>query len=87
MANWEYRVESVSMADKWSAKKQQQEINDFQANLNSLGAQGWEMISYESVPMYGSFSTKLKGHAYLLFLKRPALGQGFKAQTDVTDEV
>lgn len=38
MANWEYRVESVSMADKWSAKKQQQEINDFQANLDSLGS-------------------------------------------------
>jgi hypothetical protein len=30
------------------------------------------MISYESVPMFGSFSSNLKGYAYLLFFKRPA---------------
>jgi hypothetical protein len=30
------------------------------------------VISYESIPMYGYFSSKLEEHAYyLLFLKRP----------------
>lgn len=28
------------------------------------------MISYESVPMFDSFTSKLKGYAYLLFFKR-----------------
>jgi hypothetical protein len=35
------------------------------------GDGGWEMMSYGSVPMFGAFSNKLKGYAYLLFLKRP----------------
>jgi hypothetical protein len=30
------------------------------------------MISYESVPMFDSFSSKLKGYAYLVFFKRIA---------------
>ncbi len=68
---WEYTVEQYSMADRWSAKKQADELTQFQGRLNDMGAEGWEMISYESVPMYGAFSSKLKGHAYLLFFKRP----------------
>ena len=70
MQKWEYKVESMTMADRWSAKKQEQELNDLRSGLNTLGSQGWELISYESIPMYGSFSSKLKGYAYLLFMKR-----------------
>jgi hypothetical protein len=58
------------MAEKWSPKKQQAEVERFQERLNQFGAEGWEMISYEGVQMYGSISNKLKGSAYLLFLKR-----------------
>jgi len=29
------------------------------------------MLSYESVPLYGSWSNKLKGYTYLLFFKKP----------------
>jgi hypothetical protein len=56
--------------DRWSAKGQAQEIANLQTRINELGDEGWEMISYESVPMFGSFSNKLKGYAYLLFFKR-----------------
>ena len=63
-------MESVSIADRWSAKGQAQEIANLQTRINELGDEGWEMISYESVPMFGSFSNKLKGYAYLLFFKR-----------------
>jgi hypothetical protein len=35
-----------------------------------LATRAGEMISYESVPMFGSFSNKLKGYAHLLFFKR-----------------
>ncbi len=82
MANWEYRVESGYMGDydTKATKEQQDEINDFQANLNILGAQGWEMISYESVPIYADDKFKPSEHAYLLFLKRKNPFQFFKLQ-------
>lgn len=67
---WEYKVINFDFAERWSQKRQRQEVENFQTRLNELGSEGWEMISYESVPMYGSFTGKLKGSAYLLFLKR-----------------
>lgn len=69
-ATWEYQVLNFDFAERWSKKKQEQEIDNFQRRLNELGQQGWEMIAYEAVPMTGAFSGNLKGHAYLLFLKR-----------------
>ncbi len=72
MASWQYHVEQMTIADKWSSKAQAAEIAGLNARLNALGAQNWEMVGYESVPLYGSFSSKLKGYAYLVFLKRPA---------------
>lgn len=71
MANWEYHVRSFSITEKWSAKMQAAEVLNFQNTLNELGAQGWEMVSYESVPLTGNFSGQQKGFAYLLFFKRP----------------
>ncbi|HVM20400.1 MAG TPA: hypothetical protein VNT52_09335 [Acidimicrobiales bacterium] len=71
---WEYRVEVMDFAERWSPKRQTEEVQKFQARLNAMGQDGWEMISYESIPMYGSISNKLKGHAYLMFLKRPVAG-------------
>ena len=71
MTRWKYGVEAFSMADRWSAKAQSAELDRLQAKLTEWGEEGWEMISYESIPMYGSFSIKLKGHAYLLFFKKP----------------
>ena len=52
---------TMDFAERWSDKRQQVEVANFQQRLNELGAEGWEMISYESVPMYGAFSNKLKG--------------------------
>ena len=48
-----------------------EEIAQFNAVLNQAGANGWEMVSYESVPLTGSFTNNIKGYAYLLFFKRP----------------
>jgi Domain of unknown function (DUF4177) len=68
---WEYVVLSFDFAERWRPKRQAEEIRKFQDRLNELGAQGWEMVAYESVPMTGAFTGNLKGHAYLLFMKRP----------------
>lgn len=67
---WEYKIESVSVTDKWSSKKQAEEFQKLNQKLNELGAEGWEMISYESIPMMGSITKNLKDYAYLVFFKR-----------------
>lgn len=76
MAKWEYLVKQMSFADRWSVKRQEAEIEAFNVTLNLMGADGWEVVSYESVPMYGAFSNKLKGYAYLTFFKREQQGSG-----------
>jgi hypothetical protein len=70
MAIFEYHVETVNISDRWSAKRQREEIETFRVYLNKMGAEGWEMISYESVPLTGHFTDKIKGYAYLTFFKR-----------------
>jgi hypothetical protein len=68
---WEYRVFAAEIVERWSAKKQAQEVQAFQERLNGLGAEGWEMISFDTVPLTGSFSNNIKGYIYLTFFKRP----------------
>jgi len=70
MSKWEYKVEAVTVNEKWSQSKQQKEIENLQHNLNTMGQEGWEMLSYESIPLLGTFSKNLKGYAYLVFFKR-----------------
>jgi hypothetical protein len=71
VSTWEYHVETINISERWSAKKQQEEVERFRVRLNSIGAEGWEMISYESVPLTGTFTNSIKGYAYLTFFKRP----------------
>jgi hypothetical protein len=72
MAKWQYHVETVNISDRWSLKRQRDEVNRFRSYLNEMGNEGWEMISYESVPLTGSFTGNIKGYAYLTFFKRQA---------------
>lgn len=68
---WEYHIESINLSDRWTFKKQQAEVAAFKDRLNGLGGEGWELVSYDAVPLTGSFSEKIKGYAYLTFFKRP----------------
>jgi hypothetical protein len=68
---WEYRIENVTVVERWTSKRQTEEIDAFQGRLNTLGADDWEMVSFETVPLTGRFSDKIKGYVYLAFLKRP----------------
>jgi hypothetical protein len=70
MVLWEYHVEQMNISDRWSAKRQREEVIAFRDYLNKLGAEGWEMVSYESVPLTGTFTSKINGYAYLTFFKR-----------------
>ena len=70
MPKWEYRVEELTITDKWNSKKRDEEFEKFSQKLNSLGSQGWELISYQAIPLVGSWSKDVKGYAYLGMLKR-----------------
>jgi hypothetical protein len=69
---WEYQVESVKVIERWSQKKQAEEVASFQSSLNAKGRENWEMVSFETIPLTGSFSGNVKGYVYLVFWKRPA---------------
>ena len=69
MAKWEYLVEELTITDKWNSKKRDEEFEKFSQKLNSLGSQGWELISYQAIPLVGSWSKDVKGYAYLGMLK------------------
>jgi hypothetical protein len=71
MATWTYKIESVSIVDRWGSKHQAQEVQAFQDKLNGLGVEGWEMIGFETVPLTGAYSRDVKGYIYLCFFKRP----------------
>jgi hypothetical protein len=70
--HWEYHVEQTEIVERWSGKRQAEEIAKFTARLNQLGQQGWEMVGFESVPLMGGITGQQKGYAYLTFFKRRA---------------
>jgi hypothetical protein len=67
---WSYHIEHSQIIERWSAKKQAQEVAKFNDRLNELGSDGWEMVGFESVPLTGGFTGQVKGYAYLTFFKR-----------------
>ncbi len=64
---WEYHVERMDVSERWSSHRSPAEVQALQIKLNLLGRSGWELVSYESVPMPAN------GVAYLVFFKRPML--------------
>lgn len=71
MTSWEYLVEEFSITDRWNPKKQTTEISHYTERLNDLGAQGWEFIKYEAVPLASALTGSVREYTYLLVMKRP----------------
>lgn len=71
MGKWEYRVEGINLSERWSPKRQKQELQAFQEQLTAMGAENWELISYQAVPLFGTISNTPKAHTYLAIFKRP----------------
>ena len=59
------------MAERWTSKRQTEEVRAFENRLNELGAEGWEMIGFETTPLTGRFSGNVQGYIYLAFFKKP----------------
>lgn len=70
LVKWEYLTESISVTERWNPKKQAESLQNFSDRLNGLGAQGWEMISYQNIPLMGNLTGNVKGQLYLAIFKR-----------------
>lgn len=68
---WEYLPLSINITERWSSKKQVQAMVEFRTELNSYGADGWEMISYQEIQLTGNITGNVKGRILLAVFKRP----------------
>ncbi|CAB4965283.1 unannotated protein [freshwater metagenome] len=67
---WEYRIEDLTITDRWNSDERAKELTNFSVRLNELGGAGWELISYQAIPLVGRWSRDINGYAYLGMLKR-----------------
>jgi hypothetical protein len=72
VTTWEYKIHSAQIVERWSERKQAEEIAAFQVRPNELGRDRWEIVGFDAIPLTGHFSDKIKGYAYPTFFKRPA---------------
>ena len=71
MTRWEYAAVNYQIAERWTAKRQAAELAAFQEQLNYAGQNGWELLSFNALPVTGAFSGNIKGYIYLALYKRP----------------
>ncbi len=74
ITRWEYYVETFDLTERWSSKRQAEEVRKFIARLNAIGAEGWELVSQEEVTLKGGLTGSVKGTATICFFKRPLAG-------------
>ena len=78
MPKWEYLVEELTITDKWNSNKRAEEFEKFSSKLNSLGNEGWELISYQAIPACGQLVKRGQGICILGNVKaRIELKKGF----------
>jgi hypothetical protein len=72
MARWSYHVEAMNIPERWwRRKRQDKELTRLNQRLNNLGSAGWELVAYEATPMTSTFTSNIKGYAYLALFKKP----------------
>jgi Domain of unknown function (DUF4177) len=69
---WEYQVLNLSLSDHWTAKAMQRELDNFLSRLSAMGQAGWELVTYQAVPVTGSTNV-VNSYAYLAIFKRPII--------------
>jgi len=70
VTRWEYRVESIPLQEKWFGR-QRQEFERFLGVFNHIGSEGWELVSYQAMPMFGAITGSQKNNIFLAVFKRP----------------
>jgi hypothetical protein len=69
LPKWEYYFETLNLTSYWTTSGGNEGVF---ARMNELGAQGWEIVSYTSTPVFGSVSAQATGYATLALFKRRA---------------
>lgn len=46
MKKWEYKVITIATNTALTAKQYERAAQDFEAQLNALGAEGWELVQH-----------------------------------------
>lgn len=68
---WEYYVETFNLVERWSSKRQAEEVRKFIARLNAIGAEGWELVSQEEITLKGGFTGSVKAPRLSAFSSGP----------------
>jgi hypothetical protein len=68
---WEYYVETFNLTERWSSRRQAEEIQNFITRLDAIGAEGWELVTQAEVTMKGGITGAHKGELTTCFFKRP----------------
>jgi hypothetical protein len=55
MTTWQYRIESIPLQEQWFGR-QPQEFQRFLGVFNQIGSEGWELVSYQAMPVFGSIT-------------------------------
>ncbi len=71
---WEYYVETFDLTERWSSRRQAEEVQRLIARLNVIGAEGWELVTQAEVTLKGGITGSVKGQLTTCFFKRPAAG-------------
>jgi len=83
MTRWSYHVEAMNIPERWWRRKRQaRELTRLNQRLNNLGSAGWELVAYQATPMTGTFTSNIKGYAYLALFKQPLDESGREPSTN-----
>lgn len=70
MPRYEYHVETLALADRWSPKRQAEELVKLTSELNQKGSAGWELMGLHSFELVGGITGSSKGKVTLTLWKR-----------------
>jgi hypothetical protein len=70
MPKFEYDLQEFKLVEKWNAKKQAEKMAELRGELNSKGAEGWELLGLHSFDLVGGITGSNKGQVTLTVWKR-----------------
>lgn len=70
MKKFEYTIERFALVEKWSSKKQAEQLAVLTDDLNQKGQQGWELLGLHSFDLVGGVLGGDKGTVTLTLWKR-----------------
>jgi len=70
MKQFEYDIQRFSLVEKWSARKQAEQLATLTAQLNTKGSESWELLGLHSFDLVGGVLGGDKGTVTLTLWKR-----------------